>query len=154
MRDAPPLRLFNYGVGIHLLQSEDPVSVAEKREINPKDDHISFQVGLTFLPILCSSSSISLSTFVGKRAVREHGGGGVGTAGAGDRFRAEDGGGGRNLGGAALLPRSRRLHDRGLQLRGPPPRASSRWGATCMGLQARCGRRFARLFGGVPLPDV
>uniref|UniRef100_K3ZAD8 VOC domain-containing protein n=1 Tax=Setaria italica TaxID=4555 RepID=K3ZAD8_SETIT len=36
-------RLFNYGIGIHLLQSEDPGSLPEKREINPKDNHISFQ---------------------------------------------------------------------------------------------------------------
>ncbi|KAG4939953.1 hypothetical protein GLYMA_16G003500v4 [Glycine max] len=33
--------LFNYGIGIHLLESEKvPV---EKREINPKENHISFQ---------------------------------------------------------------------------------------------------------------
>uniref|UniRef100_A0ACD6AS46 Uncharacterized protein n=1 Tax=Avena sativa TaxID=4498 RepID=A0ACD6AS46_AVESA len=36
--------LFNYGIGIHLLQSEDPASLPEKTEINPKDNHISFQV--------------------------------------------------------------------------------------------------------------
>ncbi|CAN6336430.1 unnamed protein product [Urochloa humidicola] len=35
--------LFNYGIGIHLLQSEDPGSLPEKTEINPKDNHISFQ---------------------------------------------------------------------------------------------------------------
>lgn len=35
--------LFNYGIGIHLLQSEDPQSIPEKTEINPKDNHISFQ---------------------------------------------------------------------------------------------------------------
>lgn len=35
--------LFNYGIGIHLLQSEDPDSLPEKTEINPKDNHISFQ---------------------------------------------------------------------------------------------------------------
>ncbi|XP_020099277.1 uncharacterized protein LOC109717783 [Ananas comosus] len=35
--------LFNYGVGIHLLQSENPNGMPEKTEINPKDDHISFQ---------------------------------------------------------------------------------------------------------------
>ena len=38
------IRLFNYGIGIHLLQSEDPGSLPEKGEINPKDNHISFQV--------------------------------------------------------------------------------------------------------------
>ncbi|RWV85157.1 hypothetical protein GW17_00053074, partial [Ensete ventricosum] len=36
--------LFNYGIGIHLLQSEDPENMPAKREINPKDNHISFQV--------------------------------------------------------------------------------------------------------------
>ncbi|THU45414.1 hypothetical protein C4D60_Mb02t17680 [Musa balbisiana] len=35
--------LFNYGIGIHLLQSEDPENMPAKREINPKDNHISFQ---------------------------------------------------------------------------------------------------------------
>ncbi|CAL9205593.1 glyoxylase I 4-like [Musa acuminata AAA Group] len=35
--------LFNYGIGIHLLQSEDPENMPTKREINPKDNHISFQ---------------------------------------------------------------------------------------------------------------
>uniref|UniRef100_A0A0D9UXD5 VOC domain-containing protein n=1 Tax=Leersia perrieri TaxID=77586 RepID=A0A0D9UXD5_9ORYZ len=36
-------RLFNYGIGIHLLQAEDPESLPpKKKEINPKDNHISF----------------------------------------------------------------------------------------------------------------
>ncbi|KAH0466845.1 hypothetical protein IEQ34_004083 [Dendrobium chrysotoxum] len=35
--------LFNYGIGIHLLQSENPESMPIKAEINPKDNHISFQ---------------------------------------------------------------------------------------------------------------
>lgn len=35
--------LFNYGIGIHLLQLEEPESIPMKREINPKDNHISFQ---------------------------------------------------------------------------------------------------------------
>ncbi|KAA3479412.1 Metallothiol transferase fosB [Gossypium arboreum] len=35
--------LFGYGIGIHLLQSEDPESLPKKKEINPKDNHISFQ---------------------------------------------------------------------------------------------------------------
>ncbi|KAJ6847695.1 methylmalonyl-CoA epimerase, mitochondrial-like [Iris pallida] len=35
--------LFNYGIGIHLLQSEYPEDMPEKSEINPKDNHISFQ---------------------------------------------------------------------------------------------------------------
>ncbi|CAO2193879.1 unnamed protein product [Urochloa humidicola] len=36
--------LFNYGIGIHLLQAEDPESMPTKKtEINPKDNHISFQ---------------------------------------------------------------------------------------------------------------
>ncbi|CAH1422553.1 unnamed protein product [Lactuca virosa] len=35
--------LFNYGIGIHLLQSEHPDNMPKKTEINPKDNHISFQ---------------------------------------------------------------------------------------------------------------
>ncbi|KAL8171735.1 hypothetical protein V2J09_023539 [Rumex salicifolius] len=35
--------LFGFGVGIHLLQAEDPDSLPKKDEINPKDNHISFQ---------------------------------------------------------------------------------------------------------------
>jgi len=36
-------RLFGYGIGIHLLQAEDPSDIPRKKEINPKDNHISFQ---------------------------------------------------------------------------------------------------------------
>jgi len=35
--------LFKYGIGIHLLQSADPEALPKKTEINPKDNHISFQ---------------------------------------------------------------------------------------------------------------
>ncbi|RXH74466.1 hypothetical protein DVH24_029187 [Malus domestica] len=35
--------LFNYGIGIHLLQSEDPDKIPKISQINPKDNHISFQ---------------------------------------------------------------------------------------------------------------
>uniref|UniRef100_A0A0R0FME2 Glyoxalase/fosfomycin resistance/dioxygenase domain-containing protein n=1 Tax=Glycine max TaxID=3847 RepID=A0A0R0FME2_SOYBN len=35
--------LFNYGIGIHLLQSEDPEGMPKLVPINPKDNHISFQ---------------------------------------------------------------------------------------------------------------
>ncbi|WJX74878.1 Glyoxylase I 4 [Trifolium repens] len=35
--------LFGYGIGIHLLQAEDPQNIPRKKEINPKDNHISFQ---------------------------------------------------------------------------------------------------------------
>ncbi|XP_034696641.1 uncharacterized protein LOC117922590 [Vitis riparia] len=35
--------LFSYGIGIHLLQSSDPEKMSKKKEINPKDNHISFQ---------------------------------------------------------------------------------------------------------------
>ncbi|CAM8922441.1 hypothetical protein QQ045_021236 [Rhodiola kirilowii] len=36
--------LFNYGIGIHLLQSEDPDHMPKmSNKINPKDNHISFQ---------------------------------------------------------------------------------------------------------------
>jgi len=37
-------RLFGFGVGIHLLEAEDPENMTKKTEINPKDNHISFQV--------------------------------------------------------------------------------------------------------------
>eukprot|EP00271_Cylindrocystis_brebissonii_P000645 TRINITY_DN10774_c0_g1_i1.p1 TRINITY_DN10774_c0_g1~~TRINITY_DN10774_c0_g1_i1.p1 ORF type:complete len:207 (+),score=28.65 TRINITY_DN10774_c0_g1_i1:62-682(+) len=37
-------RLFNYGIGIHLLKAECPIPRADaERPINPKADHISFQ---------------------------------------------------------------------------------------------------------------
>lgn len=35
--------LFNYGVGIHLIQSDDPANMRESSRINPKNNHISFQ---------------------------------------------------------------------------------------------------------------
>uniref|UniRef100_A0A5B6ZQA6 Putative metallothiol transferase FosB n=1 Tax=Davidia involucrata TaxID=16924 RepID=A0A5B6ZQA6_DAVIN len=35
--------LFNYGIGIHLLQSENPENMPKISQINPKDNHISFQ---------------------------------------------------------------------------------------------------------------
>jgi catechol 2,3-dioxygenase-like lactoylglutathione lyase family enzyme len=35
--------LFNYGIGIHLLQSPNPDNLPKKTEINPRDNHISFQ---------------------------------------------------------------------------------------------------------------
>ncbi|PRQ46436.1 putative glyoxalase/Bleomycin resistance protein/Dihydroxybiphenyl dioxygenase [Rosa chinensis] len=35
--------LFNYGIGIHLLQAEDPEKLPKISQINPKDNHISFQ---------------------------------------------------------------------------------------------------------------
>ncbi|XP_071691949.1 glyoxylase I 4-like [Rutidosis leptorrhynchoides] len=35
--------LFSYGIGIHLIQSDDPQKLPKKNEINPKDNHISFQ---------------------------------------------------------------------------------------------------------------
>ncbi|KAK1549815.1 hypothetical protein Q3G72_008411 [Acer saccharum] len=35
--------LFNYGIGIHLLKSEDPDNMPKITQINPKDNHISFQ---------------------------------------------------------------------------------------------------------------
>ncbi|KAF9684963.1 hypothetical protein SADUNF_Sadunf03G0004900 [Salix dunnii] len=36
-------KLFNYGVGIHLLESSDKAPTKKKSKINPKDNHISFQ---------------------------------------------------------------------------------------------------------------
>lgn len=35
--------LFNYGIGIHLIKSEDLDGMPEVGQINPKDRHISFQ---------------------------------------------------------------------------------------------------------------
>jgi len=35
--------LFNYGVGVHLLQSKNSEDLPKKSEINPRDNHISFQ---------------------------------------------------------------------------------------------------------------
>jgi len=35
--------LFNYGVGIHLLESKNPEDLPKKSEINPMDNHVSFQ---------------------------------------------------------------------------------------------------------------
>ncbi|KAG5000843.1 hypothetical protein AAZX31_08G208300 [Glycine max] len=35
--------LFGYGIGIHLLEAENPENLPKKKEINPKDNHISFQ---------------------------------------------------------------------------------------------------------------
>ncbi|GAA0166493.1 hypothetical protein LIER_21635 [Lithospermum erythrorhizon] len=35
--------LFGFGIGIHLLQSDNPEKMTKKTEINPKDNHISFQ---------------------------------------------------------------------------------------------------------------
>lgn len=40
-------RLFNYGIGIHLLQSNDPEGMPKHAHINPKDNHISFQVSFS-----------------------------------------------------------------------------------------------------------
>ncbi|KAL9232024.1 hypothetical protein vseg_007174 [Gypsophila vaccaria] len=35
--------LFGFGIGIHLLQATEPEKLPKKTEINPKDNHISFQ---------------------------------------------------------------------------------------------------------------
>ncbi|XP_052198567.1 glyoxylase I 4-like [Diospyros lotus] len=35
--------LYSYGIGIHLLQSEHPDNMPKINQINPKDNHISFQ---------------------------------------------------------------------------------------------------------------
>ncbi|KAE8680812.1 arginase [Hibiscus syriacus] len=35
--------LFGHGIGVHLLQSENPENMPMKKKINPKDNHISFQ---------------------------------------------------------------------------------------------------------------
>jgi len=36
-------RLFNYGIGIHLLETESDKVPVKRGEINPKENHISFQ---------------------------------------------------------------------------------------------------------------
>lgn len=43
-------RLFGYGIGIHLLEAENPEKLPKKKEINPKDNHISFQVRIIAHP--------------------------------------------------------------------------------------------------------
>lgn len=43
-------RLFGHGIGIHLLRALELEKLPKKNEINPKDNHISFQV--IFLPFL------------------------------------------------------------------------------------------------------
>lgn len=46
-------RLYNYGIGIHLIENPDidefDACMNEPRPINPKDNHISFQVSFQFL---------------------------------------------------------------------------------------------------------
>ncbi|CAO2841281.1 unnamed protein product [Amaranthus hypochondriacus] len=39
----PGAWLFNFGIGIHLLQSDNPNAIPDVKVINPKDNHISFQ---------------------------------------------------------------------------------------------------------------
>lgn len=43
-------RLFNYGIGIHLLKDDEcnqkPKSEVSAADINPRSDHVSFQVSL------------------------------------------------------------------------------------------------------------
>ncbi|KAD2393931.1 hypothetical protein E3N88_40908 [Mikania micrantha] len=48
--------LFSYGIGIHLIQSEEPDDVPKKSEINTKDNHISFQFLKTSFPTLTPPS--------------------------------------------------------------------------------------------------
>ncbi|GLJ05655.1 hypothetical protein SUGI_0022350 [Cryptomeria japonica] len=35
--------LFNYGIGIHLIECKHPESLPKKSEIDPRDNHLSFQ---------------------------------------------------------------------------------------------------------------
>ncbi|RWW41802.1 hypothetical protein BHE74_00052720 [Ensete ventricosum] len=89
----PALALFNYGIGIHLLQSEDLENMPKKREINPKDNHISFQ-----------RADPSFVLDLRDNTVRELGGGGEAAEGDGHTLRPERSRRGRDLRGPALLP--------------------------------------------------
>lgn len=44
--DFDGARLFNYGVGIHLVQSKDEVRLPESDRLDPMDNHVSFQVAI------------------------------------------------------------------------------------------------------------
>ncbi|XP_072950119.1 glyoxylase I 4-like [Typha angustifolia] len=69
--------LFNYGVGIHLLQCNSPDDVPKKKGvINPKDNHISFQcsnvevlkhkleeMGIEYVTALVEDSGIQVNQF-------------------------------------------------------------------------------------------
>lgn len=64
-----PRRLFNYGIGIHLLKDEEcsqkPRNHVSAADINPRSDHVSFQVGL--LPACVALSSASRFLLLMKR---------------------------------------------------------------------------------------
>ena len=57
-------RLFGYGIGIHLLEAENPEKLPKKKEINPKDNHISFQVRI--FRIHENQLQIKLDMFLGR----------------------------------------------------------------------------------------
>ncbi|KAL7161663.1 hypothetical protein ACSBR2_042187 [Camellia fascicularis] len=56
--------LFSYGIGIHLLQLEDPKHMMKKSKIDPKDNHISFQVLSSFNLINCNILFIIFNMFI------------------------------------------------------------------------------------------
>lgn len=65
-------------------------------------------------------------TAAAEMAVWEHGGGGEEAEGNGNGVQSAEGSGGRNRNRSTILPRPRRLHDRGLQLRQPSGRPAHR----------------------------
>jgi hypothetical protein len=98
-------RLFNYGVGIHLVQRDDarkardvrPAGSEEEPELDPMDNHVSFQ---------CEDMGAM------ERRLQE--------------MRIRYVRGGRVAHRPALLQGPRRLHDRDLQLREPGGRPRRR----------------------------
>lgn len=119
-------RLFSYGIGIHLLQSGDPENMPKISPINPKDNHISFQVCLSPFPSLYLSIYITcilnLKLIIKWHlmAVWEHGNSREKIEGDEDRVCKGQGRGGWNLRWSAVFPWPRWVDDRNLQLWQPP----------------------------------
>lgn len=120
-------RLYNYGIGIHLIENpslDEGETSNEPRPINPKDNHISFQVRITLVSIanffFFSILYMLMLNWVKNRTVHRCRESEEETGGDGDELRDSGGRGGRNKGGSGVLPRPGRLHDRDLQLRQHP----------------------------------
>ncbi|KAJ9537782.1 hypothetical protein OSB04_030515 [Centaurea solstitialis] len=62
--------LFSYGIGLHLLQLEDSDKIFKKTEINPKDNHISFQPIRSLVKVLPHRKGKSLPHVPGHDLVR------------------------------------------------------------------------------------